>query len=343
MARAVTCYRAAKAMAPFMVRMPVKLFLRQAISCSCKKNLQKTCNIFAGPVSKRKINNQNDTDMDRKVRILIIAVLFSLLCLNVFAQQTQSFQYTKTGKGAQALIFIPGFACSGHVWDETVQQLSANNTCYTITFKGFAGAAPQTDPQLSTWIADLAAFIKDNRIEKPIVVGHSLGGVMAMWLAASYPELVSKIVVVDALPCLPALRNPAFKVQEHPACDAIVKQFAGMSNEQFAAMQQRTMPSLLADSSMLDTVVHWSVTSDRNTFAQIYCQLMNTDLRADIAHIKCPSLILLEPSFKQVEAAVEEQYRLMPVKSIKYAGKGLHFIMFDDKDWYIQQLKSFIL
>jgi pimeloyl-ACP methyl ester carboxylesterase len=280
--------------------------------------------------------------MNRKFRILIIAVLFSLLCLNVFAQQTNSFQYTKTGKGRQALIFIPGFACSGRVWNETVQQFADANTCYTITFKGFAGVAPQTSPQLSTWVADLAAFIKDNHIDKPIVIGHSLGGIVAMWLAADHPDLISKIVVVDALPCLPALRNPAFTVQEHPGCDALVKQFSSFSDEQFATMQKRTMPAMLADSSMLDTVVNWSVTSDRTTFAQIYCQLMNTDLRSSIASIKCPSLVLLEPSFKQMEAALNEQYKLLPGKTIRYAEKGLHFIMFDDKDWYMAQLKSFI-
>jgi pimeloyl-ACP methyl ester carboxylesterase len=281
--------------------------------------------------------------MSLKFRIPVIAILFSMLCLDVFAAQTNSFQYTKTGKGPQSLIFIPGFACSGHVWDETVQQLAAGNTCYTITFKGFAGAAPQADPQLSTWIADLAAFIKDNHIEKPVIVGHSLGGIMAMWLAAGHPDLVSKIVVVDALPCLPALRNPAFKVQEHRGCDALVKQFTGIADEQFAAMQKRSIPAMLADSSMRDTVVNWSITSDRTTFGQIYCQLMNTDLRTSIAHIKCPALVLLEPSFKQMEAVVNEQYKLLPDKTIKYADKGLHFIMFDDKDWYMSQLKSFIL
>jgi len=280
--------------------------------------------------------------MSQKMKILVISLLFALLCLNVFAQQTNSFAYTKTGKGKQAVIFIPGFACSGRVWDESVQQLSAKNTCYTITFKGFAGEAPQTDPQLKTWIADLAAFIKNNHIEKPVVVGHSLGGIMAMWFASSYPDLVSKIVIVDAMPCLPAMRNPSFKAQEHMDCSPMAKQFAGMSDEQFTAMQKRNIPSMLADTSMRDTVVNWSLTSDRNTFAQIYCQIMNTDLRADIASVKCPALVMLEPSFKTFESAVDEQYKLLPNKTMKYADKGLHFIMFDDKDWYMTQLQSFI-
>lgn len=280
--------------------------------------------------------------MNRKFRILIIAFLFSLLCLDVFGQEASSFQYTKTGKGNQALLFIPGFACSGHVWDETVQQFAGTNTCYTITFKGFAGIAPQPDPQISTWVSDIAAFIRDNHIEKPIIIGHSLGGVMAMQLAATYPDLVSKIVVVDALPCLPALRNPAFKVQEHTGCEAMVQQFTGMSNDQFAAMQRQGIGAMLADTAMRSAVVDWSLASDRATLGAVYCQLLNTDLRTSIAGIKCPALIMLEPAFRQLSANIEEQYSLLPGKTINYAAKGLHFIMFDDKDWYISQLKAFV-
>jgi len=280
--------------------------------------------------------------MERKLRILI-TVLFALLCVNVFALQTNSFQYTKTGSGAKTIIFIPGLACSGHVWDETVREFAATSTCYTVTFKGFAGVAPQSDPQIGAWVADLAAFIRDNHIDRPVIVGHSMGGLMAMWLAASYPELPSKIVVVDALPCLPAAGNPAFKAQEHPDCTAMTKQFTEISNDQFAAMQKARIPSMVADSTMRDTVVNWSLASDRNTFAQAYCQLMNTDIRTSIANVKCPALILLEPLFKQLETAVADQYKALPGKTIHYADKGLHFIMYDDKDWYLDQLKSFIL
>lgn len=55
-----------------------------------------------------------------KKYILIIALLFSALCLNVFAQtKSYPFEVSKTGKGKQAIIFISGFASSGDVWNET--------------------------------------------------------------------------------------------------------------------------------------------------------------------------------------------------------------------------------
>jgi pimeloyl-ACP methyl ester carboxylesterase len=107
-------------------------------------------------------------------------------------------------------------------------------------------------------------------------------------------------------------------------------------------MQKMTMPRLLKDTSMLETVVGWSVKSDRNTFAAMYCDFSNTDLREKISTIKCPTLVLLEEYFINVKPAIEEQYKNLKTANLQYATKGLHFIMYDDKEWYFSQLNNFI-
>ena len=75
---------------------------------------------------------------------------------------------------------------------------------------------------------------------------------------------------------------------------------------------------------------------------QIYCEFVNTDLRETIAGISCPALIMLEPSFKLYDAVMQQQYARLQHKQIVYANKGLHFIMYDDKDWYLQQLTTYL-
>ncbi|MBL0736621.1 alpha/beta hydrolase [Flavobacterium sp. GN10] len=279
----------------------------------------------------------------KKYIILIIAFLFSALCLNVFAQTKQyPFEVIKTGKGKQSIIFIPGFASSGEVWNETKATFEKDFTCYTLTMSGFAGVKPQPNPSFENWKNEIAAYIKDNKIEKPIVIGHSMGGGLALAIAADYPELIGKIVVVDALPCLAALSDPSFKSKENNDCSATIKQMTGMNETQFYDMQKQMMPRLLQDQSKLETVVSWSVKSDRNTFGQMYCDFYNTDLRAKISQIKCPSLVLLESYFINLKPAIDEQYKNLKTADFKYANKGLHFIMYDDKDWYLAQLNNFL-
>lgn len=279
----------------------------------------------------------------KKLHILFIALAFALLCVNVFGQTTNyPFKVQISGHGKQSIVFIPGFASSGDVWNETKANFENKYTCYTLTMAGFAGVPAQSGASFAGWENAIASYIKANHINKPILVGHSMGGGFALAIAADYPELIDKIVVVDALPCLAAMMNPAFKAKENNDCGPMVAQFTKMSDEQFKQMQQKTMPQLLADTGRLKQVVDWSVTSDRTTFAQMYCDFMNTDLRQKISTIKCPSLILLEANFATYSSAVDEQYANLKTATKVYAQKGLHFIMYDDTAWYDKQLTGFI-
>ena len=262
--------------------------------------------------------------------------------LGVSAQSTPSFTVQIQGSGTQPLVLLPGFACSGEVWKETVARYGSRYKCYVLTMAGFAGATPQAEPDLHTWVKDIAAYIQQNHLNKPVIIGHSMGGGMAMILAATYPTLVGKIIVVDALPCLNALMNPAFTAAEHPDCASIIGQMTQMTDDQFAGMQKMTMPRLMADTVHLAQVIQWSKSSDRKTFGSMYCQYSNEDMRATIAAITCPALILMESPFGNYKPAIEAQFKKLTTANIQYAGHGLHFIMYDDKDWYFQQTDSFL-
>lgn len=74
----------------------------------------------------------------------------------------------------------------------------------------------------------------------------------------------------------------------------------------------------------------------------MYCDFSNTDLREKISNIKCPNLILLESYFAYMKPNIEAQYKNLPGSNLQYASKGLHFIMYDDTDWYLMQLDKFL-
>ncbi|SDS05465.1 Pimeloyl-ACP methyl ester carboxylesterase [Mucilaginibacter mallensis] len=279
----------------------------------------------------------------KKTTALLIALSFILLCINVFGgAKTYPFHVKVSGKGKQVIVFIPGFACSGDVWDATKNTYGKNYTCYTLTMAGFAGVPAEATPSFKGWEDAIAAYITDNKINKPIIVGHSMGGGLALAIAADYPAIVSKIIVVDALPCLAAMSNPDFKSNPNNDCSPVVAKLTGLTDAQFYQMQLYNIPQLMVDTTHLKQVVNWSVTSDRRTFGTMYCDFLNTDLRTKIAGIKCPALILLESYFATFKPGIEAQYKNLTTAQLAYANKGKHFIMFDDTDWYNQQLAAFI-
>lgn len=276
----------------------------------------------------------------KKSIVFILATFF--LNFYIKAQNTFPFEVRISGNGNKNIVFIPGLSCSGDVWNETVARYDKDYTCYVLTFHGFAGVKPDDTASFKNWENNVARYIKEKKIEKPVIIGHSIGGGMALLLAADYPELVSKIIVVDALPCMAAIQNPNFISNPHPDCTPFVKRFQSMTEGQFYQMQKQTMPSMIADTVHLKEVIQWSVQSDRKTMAEIYCQYLNLDMRKTIAGIRCPSLILLESPFQKMKDAITEQYKNVKDTQLVYATKGLHFIMYDDTDWYFEQLDKFL-
>lgn len=306
------------------------------------KKIKKQCNILKKLVSKRQINLKTLEIMKKFTFLLIIMLFFAAAC-NIFGQEkTYPFEVKKTGKGNQSLILIPGFASSGDVWNETTAKFEKDFTCYTLTMAGFAGAKPDADASFKDWEKGIAAYIKTHKIEKPIIIGHSMGGALALAIAADYPELVGKIVIVDTLPCLAAISNPNFKSKENNDCSSTINKLTTMPDEDFRTMQTQSIPRLVADTSMQSTVIDWSMKSDRKTFAKMYCDFSNTDLRETIKNIQCPSLILLESYFVFMKPAIEAQYANLKNANFQYSTKGLHFIMYDDKEWYFNQLTNFL-
>lgn len=271
-----------------------------------------------------------------------ITFLFFLFISPLLSFGQASFSVQKIGNKGNSILFIPGLACSAEVWQDTVKEFSPNHTCYLFTMAGFAGTAPVKNPSLDNWAEAIISYVKKEKIKKPIIIGHSLGGMLAMKIAAKEPKLLQKIVIVDALPALAALSNVDFKVDPNKDCTPIIKEFVGMPKENFQQAQTSSMVYYTESKDRIPQIIQWSMDSDRETIGKMVCELSNTDLREEIQHIEVPTLVLLESVFSFSKDKIEQQYAKLPKKELRYANKGLHFVMYDDFDWYIKQLKEFI-
>lgn len=280
--------------------------------------------------------------MNRTAKILALLFFLLFCAYHLFAQDgVRSFRVDKSGNGKTPVLLIPGFSCPGEVWEETVKELRGDYRFYTITFSGFGGQAPQARPSLQQWTSDLIAYLEKEKIKGAIVIGHSMGGTTALSMAAARPGLFSKLVIVDAMPCLSAFFNPNFKADSNARCDEQGQKFKAVTDGQFMQMQRMGVTQLVADTAAQSRLVGWAMHGDRNTLGSIYCQLLNTDLRGKLSGIQVPTLLLLEPMFKDNDAQVREQYAGLSNLKIKYANKGLHFIMYDDKDWFMNEVQQF--
>lgn len=102
------------------------------------------------------------------------------------ACHTPSFTVDVQGHG-RPVILIPGLACSAEVWNGTVEHLTSEGfETHALTLAGFGGTPPiHSGDYLKTFRDDLAAYIRQNKLDHPVVIGHSLGGFLALWFAAA--------------------------------------------------------------------------------------------------------------------------------------------------------------
>ena len=121
-----------------------------------------------------------------------------------------SFHVTVTGHG-QPMLLIPGLMSDGSVWDGLVARYRDRYELHVLTLPGFAGVPPLAAdaPFLVTVRDEIIHYVREHRLVRPVLVGHSLGGFLAFSIAATDPTAVGPIVSVDGVPFLSALTDPA--------------------------------------------------------------------------------------------------------------------------------------
>lgn len=283
------------------------------------------------------------------IKLQCIVVITTAL---IGAAQAQSLKVKIVGNG-QPILFIPGLACNGDVWNETVEVLKDQFECHVLTLPGFGGneAIDVSDGFLPKMKDRIVNYIVENNLENPILIGHSLGGFLALDISSSYPELVHKSVIVDGLPFLAAIQNPAATEETMKSvAKNMSSMYENMSSEQYASQQKMVLATMVTDSADLEMVYNWGKRSDKKTVSRAMYELYTTDLRDDVAQIIAPTLVLgAWIAYEQYGSTKEmtlsnytRQYEQLKGVKIELSDRGKHFIMLDDFEFFIQQVGSFI-
>lgn len=107
--------------------------------------------------------------------------------------------YRKAGAG-QPLIILHGLFGSSDNWYSLAKVFAESFEVYLVDQRNH-GQSPQSDEfNYAAMAEDLLEFIQDHQIEKPVILGHSMGGKTAMNFAVKYPDNLSKLIVVDIAP-----------------------------------------------------------------------------------------------------------------------------------------------
>lgn len=259
------------------------------------------------------------------------------------------------------VILIPGLSSTRAVWARTAELLRRDHRVHLVQLKGFGEpAGPNASgPVLAPFVAELADYIRANRLRQPAIVGHSLGGLAALKLGIEAPDLPGRILVVDALPFIGPLFGAGDVAAIAPRAEqmkaAMIARAAGASPD-FAAPAAcpaglpapATPGGVMTNSAEGACLLQQGAkASDMRVVAQAMADDMVTDLRSTIGAIRVPLTLLYPQDDRLVTAdqaatlyrtayAANPRTRLLPIRG------SFHFIMQDQPTAFAAALAEFL-
>jgi pimeloyl-ACP methyl ester carboxylesterase len=255
------------------------------------------------------------------------------------------------GKGSP-VVFIPGLSMPRESWQAQADRLKTSHRVYLVQINGFGGSAPGQNLApglLDGVVADLHAIFAKEKI-RPAIVGHSLGGTLALMWAKAHPEDVQKALIVDALPWVgvimaPPTATPAtIEPQGKAMRDAMAARYGKPAD---LAAAKATMARLALKPASQDQAAAWSLTADpRVTAAAFYEDLMR-DLRPELATITTPLTLVYPWADTGVPKAMADglyrgAYAKAPHVAYVPIADSAHFVMLDQPAAFDAALDAFL-
>lgn len=112
----------------------------------------------------------------------------------------ETYAYTEAGKGDQNLVLIHGNMTSSKHWDIVIEKLQDKAHVYAVDLRGFGRSSYQQKiNSLRDFSEDIKLFVEQLGLNNFSLIGWSTGGGVAMQLAADYPALVEKLILVESV------------------------------------------------------------------------------------------------------------------------------------------------
>lgn len=259
------------------------------------------------------------------------------------------------GPGVRDVILIPGLSSSPRVWQGAIDHLGPGWRVHSIHIQGFAGAPAEGNaegPVAAPVAEEIARYIAEQGLEKPAVVGHSMGGTIGLMLAARHPDAVGRLMVVDMTPFMGAMfgqpgTHPTAE-SVTPVADRIHAQMLNSPEETYRARAAETVAAMVRDEAAEPMILADTAASDRTVSANAYRELIVTDLRPELARITVPTEVVyvafdfpgMTP--EMTDAIYRMSYATLPGVELTRIDDAAHFVFLDQPEAFFRELDAFL-
>ncbi len=193
------------------------------------------------------------------------------------------------------LILIPGLASTSAVWSRTASHLAGSRRLHLVSVRGFGDLAPGDNADgavMGGVAAEVRRYIAEAGLERPAIIGHSMGGQLALRIAADAPARISRVMTVDASPFFPALISPGATVGDvEPIAQVAYQAIQFLGDEALRTRGRSIGLELGGAADALFGSLGWQG-GDRRVLAQSLYEVMTVDLRHRLPEITAPVTVV---------------------------------------------------
>lgn len=242
----------------------------------------------------------------------------------------------KTQGTGPDVVLIPGLGSSPSIWQAVVAALPGYRY-HLVQVKGFAGTGAEANgsgPVVEPVADEIARYIAAMGLKRPAIIGHSMGGMLAMLLATRLPASVGKLMVVDMTPAGAGMVGGTASGMGLFAT-RLGSYFTGTKGGR--QMFQQMMGMFGADAA----------DNDPDAVASALQDLAKIDLTPELPKIKVPMTVLYAtPSNAEQRAAIVQRYRAAYAGAkgavLKPVGPSGHMVMFDQPKRFAEEMRVFL-
>ncbi len=241
-----------------------------------------------------------------------------------------------------ALILLHGGAAHAHWWDHLAPIFAPHYRVIALDLRGHGDSSWAIPPayQIDDYVADVTALIAQLALAPLTLLGHSLGGFIALAYAIAQPQLVRRLIVVDMrarlssrryMRLLQALPSPVYQDEQD-----LLRRFRLLPADTHASPQ--LLRSIARHSVRPSTARQLQLKSDRAAFTRVPC-----DLEGQLARLTCPTLFIRGQDSRYLSArSLAELTQTCPdARGVEIPRAG-HHVFLDNPADFLQAVQDFL-
>jgi pimeloyl-ACP methyl ester carboxylesterase len=206
--------------------------------------------------------------------------------VNKLSRNGVQLAYEDSGRGEPPVVLIHGWTCDHTYFAPQAEYFARQHRVISLDLRGHGESdKPVQDYTMAGFADDVAWLCGELHVENPVIVGHSMGGVIAFEIAARHPGLPAAVVAVDS----PLIPSDGLR-------EGVAGLVTGLKGPNFVQASQDFVANVLfieADDALLKArVVEAMSSAPQHVMASAMEQIFLCDTEASTSALSVPALVL---------------------------------------------------